>query len=93
MQGVHELVFVDFWTVHGCWFILFMFFFPRLTLLFACTWGGFFWWVGLIFVPRLMVAILATTAYWHTNTFLVVLAWFWALGLERKEKECAGHLQ
>jgi hypothetical protein len=79
---------VNFWDVHGIWFIIFMFFFPRLTLLFSSVpFGGFFWWLGWIFAPRLLVAILATTTYWQTNTILVVLTWFWALGGEAVEKK------
>src|ERR1035437_9053 len=58
---------VNFWDVHGLGFVICMFFFPRLTLFFATVWGGFLWWLGLIFVPRLMVAILATLTYWTTN--------------------------
>ena len=78
---------MNFWDVHGIWFIIFMFFFPRLTLLFSSVaFGGVLWWLGFIFAPRLLVAILATTAYWHTNTVLVVLTWFWALGGETTEK-------
>ena len=78
---------MDFWDVHGIWFIIFMFFFPRLTLLFSSVaFGGLFWWLGFIFTPRLLVAILATTAYWETKQILVVLTWFWALGLESAEK-------
>jgi hypothetical protein len=77
----------NFWDVHGIWFILFMFFFPRLTLLFSSVaTGGLLWWLGWIFAPRLLVAILATSAYWETNTVLVVLTWFWALGGEGAEK-------
>jgi len=79
---------VNFWDVHGLWFILFLMFFPRLTLLFSSVLsGGFFWWLGWIFAPRLLVAILATNSYWHSNTFLVVLTWFWALGGESVEKK------
>jgi hypothetical protein len=79
---------VDFWEVHGVLFILFMFFFPRLTLLFSSVaFGGFLWWLGWVIAPRLLVAILATTSYWETNTILVVLTWFWAIGGEGAEKE------
>lgn len=80
---------IDFWQVHGMFFILFMFFFPRLTMFFATPWGGLFWWLGWLFLPRLTVAILATNNYWHTNKFLVVLAWVWALGGESVEKKGA----
>jgi hypothetical protein len=79
---------VDFWDVHGVWFIFFMFFLPRLTLLFSSvTFGGILWWLGWLFAPRLLVAILATFAYWETNTILVILTWFWAIGGESVEKE------
>ena len=78
---------MDFWDVHGIWFIIFMFFFPRLTLLFSSVaFGGVLWWLGWIFAPRLLVAILATTAYWDTNPVLCVLAWIWALCFETGEK-------
>lgn len=78
----------NFWDVHGIWFIFFMFFFPRLTLIFSSVvTGGFFWWLGWLFTPRLLVAILATKAYANTNIILVVLAWIWALGGEKFEKK------
>jgi len=83
---------VDFWQVHGWWFIFFIFFFPRLTLLFSSVLtGGFLWWLGWVFTPRLLVAILATTTFWHSNTFLVVLTWLWALGGESTEKRIIIH--
>lgn len=79
---------VDFWDVHGLCFIFFMFFFPRLTLLFSSVmFGGFFWWLGWLFAPRLLVAILATIAYWDTNPVLLVFAWLWALSGEGTEKK------
>ena len=78
---------VNFWDVHGLWFIFFMFFFPRLTLLFSSILlGGFLWWLGWLIAPRLLVAILATTSFWDTNTLLVVFTWMWALGGEGTEK-------
>jgi hypothetical protein len=77
---------VNFWDVHGGWFIFFMIFFPRLTMLFATVWGGFFWWLGWFFAPRLTVAILATMYFSQTNLVLVVLAWFWAIAGESTEK-------
>ena len=78
---------MDFWDVHGIWFIVFMLFFPRLTILFATVWGGFWWWLGLIFTPRLMCAILATVNYWNTNPVLCVLAWIVAIPGESLEKK------
>ena len=81
---------MNFWDVHGIWFIIFMFCFPRLTLLFSgVAFGGFLWWLGWIFAPRLLVAILATFAYWETNTILVIFTWVWALSGEGAEKKCA----
>ncbi|MGE0173277.1 MAG: hypothetical protein AB7T49_10840 [Oligoflexales bacterium] len=81
---------MDFWDVHGIWFIFFMALFPRLTLLFSSVaFGGFLWWLGWVFAPRLLVAILATSAYWETNTVLVVLTWIWALSGETAEKGVA----
>ncbi len=77
---------MDFWQHHGIIFIIFMIFFPRLTMLFATVWGGWLWWTGLIFMPRLTVAILATTYYWHTNMVLVIFAWIWAFSGEGLEK-------
>ncbi len=78
---------INFWDAHGLWFIFFMFFFPRLTLIFSSVlFGGILWWLGWLFAPRLLVAILATSAYWDTNMILVVFTWMWALGGEGTEK-------
>jgi hypothetical protein len=77
----------SFWEYHGLWFIFFMAFFPRLTMLFATIWGGFWWWLGLIFAPRLTVAILATMYFGGTNIVLVVFTWIWALSGEITEKK------
>jgi len=77
---------INFWSVHGGWFIFFMLFFPRLTLLFATIWGGWLWWLGLIFLPRFTVAMLATLTYWHTNPTLIIFTWIWAFILELGEK-------
>ncbi len=80
----------DFWEIHGVWFIIFMAFFPRLTMLFATTaGGGFLYWLGWFLAPRLTVAILATTYFWQTNTVLVVFTWIWALAGESCEKGTA----
>jgi hypothetical protein len=78
---------VNFWHEHGWLFVIAMFFFPRLTLLFSSVAsGGLLWWLGWLFAPRLLVAILATTYYWETNTILVILTWVWALSGESIEK-------
>ena len=78
---------MNFWDVHGFLFVVCMFFFPRLTLVFSSVpFGGILWWIGWVFAPRLLVAILATTYYWTTNPILVVVTWFWAIGGEGAEK-------
>ena len=77
----------NFWDVHGWWFIVAMCFFPRLTLLFGnVASGGFFWWLGWLVAPRILVAILASIAYWETNSILVIITWLWALAGEGTEK-------
>ena len=78
---------VNFFKNHGLFFLIFITFFPRLTLLFSSVpFGGFLWWLGLIFCPRILVASLATVAYFHTNPFLVTMSWIVALGGETMEK-------
>jgi hypothetical protein len=32
-------------------------------------------WLGWLFTPRLVIAILATSFYWQTNPILCILAW------------------
>jgi len=78
---------MDFWDIHGILFCICIFCFPRLTMLFATTWGGLLWWLGLIFAPRITVAILGTIYYWDTNPILIVFVWFWAICLEATEKK------
>lgn len=83
---------MGFWSHHGLWFILFMAFFPRLTLLFSgVAWGGMLWWLGWLFTPRLLVAILATSNYWQTDMVLCVITWLWALSGEGFEKTVIVH--
>lgn len=78
---------VNYWDIHGVFFLVFITIFPRLTLLFSSVpFGGLFWWVGFFFAPRLLVAILATVAYWNTNKFLVIVSWLLAIGGESSEK-------
>ena len=52
--------------------------------------GGLLWWLGFIFVPRVLVALLATISYWKQNPVLVVIAWLVALGGESTEKSMLG---
>ncbi len=71
---------VDFFTAHAHpWLVLAgLAFFPRVTMLFI---GGPFSvlaWLGWVFAPHLLVAIMATSLYWHTDPVLCVVAWFFA---------------
>lgn len=78
----------NFWENHGVFFLVFISFFPRLTLLFSSVaTGGILWWLGFIFYPRLLVAVLATMAYLQTNPLLVGIAWFVAISGEFAEKK------
>lgn len=71
---------MDFWQVHGIFFLIFITFFPRLTMLFATAVSfGLLGWIGWLFAPHLTVAILATQYYWQTNPILCIIAWFIAL--------------
>lgn len=79
---------MNFWDNHGLFFILAMAFFPRLTLLFSSVpFGGVLWWLGFVFAPRILVAVLATMTYLETNPILVTLTWIWALSGETVEKK------
>jgi hypothetical protein len=72
---------INFWQVHSILFLICITFFPRLTMLFAVPLHfGLLEWLGWLFVPHVLVAILATTYYWHTNPILCIIAWFVALG-------------
>jgi hypothetical protein len=78
---------VNFWDKHGLFFLISIAIFPRLTLLFSSVaFGGFIWWLGFFFCPRILVATLATVDYFHTNPVLVTLSWLIALGGEVFEK-------
>jgi uncharacterized membrane protein YGL010W len=66
---------IDFLENHGAGTLIFLALFPRLTLLFGSfATGGLLWWLGWIFAPHLLVAILAIP-YFDTNPILVVIAW------------------
>lgn len=65
---------------HGIIVLLGLAVFPRITLLLASfTTGGILWWLGWIFAPHLLVAILLLP-YWESNPVLVIIAWILALG-------------
>jgi len=72
---------MDFFAAHPAygWLILVgLALFPRITLLFIGGPFGVLAWLGWLFVPHFLVAILATTTYWHTNPVLCIIAWFLA---------------
>lgn len=78
---------VSYWQRHGVFLLIFLALFPRLTLLFSSIpFGGLFWWLGFIFAPRYLIALLATVTYWQTNPILVTFAWLVAVGGESTEK-------
>jgi len=83
---------VDFFSKHGWIFLISIAIFPRLTLLFSgliahsIEFGGLLWWLGFFIAPRILVATLATVAYWNQNQILVIIAWLIALGGESSEK-------
>ncbi|MGE4233031.1 MAG: hypothetical protein AB7F43_06855 [Bacteriovoracia bacterium] len=82
----------DYWHHHGFVFLVFIAMFPRLTLLFSSVAsGGLLWWLSWIFVPRILVAVLATITYWNQNPFLVIAAWLIAMGGESSEKYVVIH--
>ncbi len=86
-KGVIEFGHVNYWYRHGFFLLVFLSFFPRLTLLLSSIpFGGLWWWLGFIFVPRYLIAILATINYGFTNPVLVTIAWVFALAGESTEK-------
>lgn len=77
----------NYWDRRGVFFLIFITVFPRLTLLFSSVaTGGLIWWLGWLLVPRILVAVLATIAYWNQNPILVVISWLVAVGGESSEK-------
>ena len=75
---------MDFFSVHADAFPLLILFglavFPRITMLFVG--GPFLWfhWLGWLFAPHFVVAILATDRYWDTDPVLVIISWAFAFG-------------
>ena len=71
---------MDFFDNHSTLVLVGLALFPRLTLIFASfATGGVLWWLGWLFTPHLLVAILSLP-YWDTDPVLVVMAWILALG-------------
>ena len=82
----------NYWDHHGVFLLIFLCFFPRLTLVVSSIpFGGLLWWLGWLFVPRILVASLATIAYWNSNPILVVISWLFALGGESSDKVMVFH--
>ncbi len=82
---------VSYFENHGIFFLIFITFFPRLTLLFSSVAsGGVLWWLSWLFFPRILVAVLATFAYFQTNPILVTISWLVAFGGEGFEKRTIG---
>lgn len=85
---------MDFFDNHSVFILICLALFPRLTLLFGSfVFGGWLWWLGWIFTPHLLVAILSLS-YWNTNPVLVVIAWIMAFvgtGTESKIRIKTGH--
>jgi len=69
---------LDYWQAHAYPLLLLfgLAVFPRITLLFVGGPFALLHWLGWVFAPHLLVAILATTRYWDTNPVLCVIAWF-----------------
>lgn len=77
-----------FFVNHGILQLLGWVFFPRIMFIFfSAMTGGLFFWVGVLFIPRFMVAFWATTYYWDTNPILCILAWLIAIPSESAEKK------
>jgi hypothetical protein len=76
----------NFWELHGYLFLICLVFFPRIALLFT-PFGGFLWWLGWVFVPRLLIAVIATMHFYPTNIVLVVFSWLIAINhlLEKRD--------
>lgn len=72
---------MNFWQHHGLLFLAGCAIFPRITTLFFSAVSFGIWHIlGWLFAPHLLVAILATTLYWHSNPILCVIAWAFAFG-------------
>lgn len=70
---------MDFFAAHGLLTLFGLALFPRITLLVASfVTGGLWWWLGWIFVPHFLVAILAIP-FFATNPVLVIMAWVLAI--------------
>lgn len=76
---------VNFWDVHGIFFLIGLILIPRIMLAILyivgnTLMGGIFFWLGWLITPHLVIAIVATHLYWHTNPVLVIFAWLLGFG-------------
>jgi hypothetical protein len=77
--SLNPLESMNFFDEHGVITLLGLAIFPRITFLVASfATGGFFWWLGWVFTPHLLVAILSLP-YWDSNPVLVIFAWIMAI--------------
>lgn len=78
---------MNFWEVHGIFFLLGLVFFPRITVIFfSHVTGGPLFWIFFLIFPRIVIPILAAYHYWDTNPVLVVLSVVVCLSGETGEK-------
>ena len=83
-----------YWDSHGVGLLIGLALLPRITLLVSSVaTGGLVWWLGWLFAPRILVAVLATVAYFNANPGLAAIAWLIALGGEFGEKHVWGRFK
>ena len=71
---------MNYFEHHGVVVLFGLAVFPRITLIAASfVTGGVFWWLGFVFTPHLLVALLSLK-YWHSNPFLVIIAFLMSIG-------------
>jgi len=84
---------MDFFEKHTLVTAIFLALFPRLTLLIASfATGGALWWLGWVFCPHILVAVLAIP-FFDRNPVLVILAWIVALAGTRTEVSAASRVR
>ena len=75
---------MDFWTSHSIMFVIGLIVAPRVVLLYFGSIQPLQIppILGFMFVPRMFLASLMTTAWFDTNTMLVVICWIIAIVLD-----------
>lgn len=86
----------DLWSIpsvssHSIFLCVMLILFPRITLAFLALGTGsigitLLGLLGWIFIPRILIAIMATLLYWPAYPILVILAWLIAILCEASEK-------